>query len=163
MHSDAAHVTADQLIHVVVHIAVTHRAPVTRPPHLQPACICSIVLPAYSATIAIATAHTESLGIESVKFVRNEQSCRSDMADVFMHMHAKGGQGVMQCSEDLCCNWQGLCRGSDLKLDNPVSIHLHDCLKYMQLVRQTLTGLCLPLSISCQGAYTAASNFSTAF
>ena len=33
----------------------------------------------------------------------------------------------------------------------------------MEVWRQTLTGLCLPLSMSCQGAYTAASSFSTAF
>ena len=35
MDCDAAHVTADQLVLVIVHIAVTHRAAITSPPHLH--------------------------------------------------------------------------------------------------------------------------------
>ena len=36
VHCDATHITADQLILVIVHVTVTNCAPVTCPPHLQP-------------------------------------------------------------------------------------------------------------------------------
>lgn len=147
---DATHVTADQLVLVIVHITVTNRTPVSRPPYLQTSMQCD-------TRTSTRTAQQQLMQVKRTRFMLKAVSATQD-AQILPtpHQYKQSDLQTIPTAHNcahvmlhhLTCSVRNSCESCVIRPGGSTLL--------------TLTGLCLLFSMSCQGAYTAASSFSVA-